>query len=177
MKKILFAVLIISAAFGVATPAYAITCGVGEIVSPGPLLTPAVPAVLASVTPGYFTGPWWNLVWHPPVFHPAIPAVPATYGLDTCIPDPGYVPPVVPPVVIPPTITPEAPKPIIGGTQPWCSSPTAPGWTVGLPNGGCGSNGFFGSVAATFFGAGETITKNGVSYVCPFWFFSGCIVK
>lgn len=149
-----------------------ITCGVGEIVQPGPQLTPGTPAIPASVTPGYFTGPWWNLQWHPAVFHPAVPAVPATYGPDTCIPDPGYVPPVI---VVPAA---PAPAPIMGGTQPFCSSKTAPGYTVGLPFGGCANlSQMFGAIAPIYFAAGETITKNGKSYTCP-WFFGSieCVI-
>ncbi len=75
----------------------------------------------------------------------------------------------------------ETPKPT-GGTQPWCSSPTAPGWRVDLPGGGCGTQGS--SLAASagffpiFFKAGETIKDwFGKTHVCPFWFFSGCVLK
>ncbi len=57
-----------------------------------------------------------------------------------------YVPPVTP-VVTPPVTPPPATTPTVspivttaptgGGGQIYCSSPTAPGWNVSLPNGGC----------------------------------------
>ncbi len=71
--------------------------------------------------------------------------------------------------------------PIEGGAQPWCSSPTAPGWRVDLPGGGCGTTTTTASGTTIsfpiFFQAGTSVVKNGVSYDCPFWFFSGCVLK
>ena len=138
---------------------------------------------------GHFVGSWPHLVWVPGHFEtivdslawdetvvdsaaydeevvdvPAVMAVAPTYE-DQCVVDPGYVPPVE--VVV------EAPKPITGGTQPFCSSPSAPGWNVSLPGGGC-STGLFGSVAPIFFNAGETVK----GILCPFWFGSiQCVIK
>lgn len=47
-----------------------------------------------------------------------------------------------PPVVNPTPVSNPAPTPVqssqaTGGTQIWCSGPTAPGWRVDLPGGGC----------------------------------------
>lgn len=91
---------------------------------------------------------------------PAVMAVDPTFT-PACVTDPSYVAPV-------------APAPSTGGTQPWCSSPTAPGWNVSLPNGGCGGTGLFGSVMAVFFNAGETVR----GFTCPIWFgFIQCVIR
>lgn len=88
------------------------------------------------------------------------PAQGATYSY-TCVTDSNYV----------------VPKPIVtGGTQPFCSSPTAPGWNVSLPGGGCG-NGLFGVTLPSYVLPGSTLVKNGQTYTCPWWFFMGCMVK
>lgn len=61
-----------------------------------------------------------------------------------------------------------------GGTQPWCSSPTAPGWHVDLVGGGCGQYAGM-AVGANvsgpiFFAAGSSVVKFGKTYGCPIWF-------
>lgn len=141
----------------------ALTCGVGEVVQPGAQLTPAIPAV-AEQGHWHFHGfPSFSWHWHVDVA--AQPAVPATYAPDTCVPDANYVPP-----------APVVEVPVGGGTMPWCSGPMAPGWTVGLPNGGCSTPGLFGAVLQTYFDAGKSVFKNGISYKCPETFFMGCVI-
>lgn len=50
-----------------------------------------------------------------------------------------------------------------GGTEPYCSSPTAPGWRSGLADGGCG-------------GAKMHVVPAG-SPGCPFFLSQGCLIK
>lgn len=52
-----------------------------------------------------------------------------------------------------------------GSMQIWCSGPTAPGWNVSLPGGGCGHS----ELAFRF----NQVMPDGT--LCPF--FSGCIIK
>lgn len=52
-----------------------------------------------------------------------------------------------------------------GGTEPWCSSPTAPGWQVGLVGGGCGGT-------SIFVPRGQTMG----GFTCPDAFVAGCIL-
>jgi hypothetical protein len=52
-----------------------------------------------------------------------------------------------------------------GGAEPYCSSPTAPGWQVGLIGGGCGGT-------QIFVPRGETL--NG--FYCSDMFTAGCIL-
>lgn len=140
-----------------------------------------VPGTPAYTTPGYFTGSWPHFVWHPPVFHPAIPAVthtvnhPAVTHEITVIDSPAVmtVPPTYGLVCVPPPPA-EAPQASSGdGAMPWCSSPLAPGWNVSLPNGGCSPTTGFGAVAHVFFNAGETVR----GILCP-WFFGSvqCVI-
>lgn len=82
-----------------------------------------------------------------------VPLITFAHGKDktsspVCTPDtvgssPGK--PVSSPVVVPPppqqppvlSPVPSKTTPTEGGSQIWCSGPTAPGWNVSLPNGGC----------------------------------------
>lgn len=65
-------------------------------------------------------------------------------------PPPVYIPPVIPPIVVvippvipimPPTVSvvPQVTTSVSNSNngQAWCSGPSAPGWNVSLPNGGC----------------------------------------
>lgn len=58
---------------------------------------------------------------------------------------------------------------IIGAsaTQTWCSSPTAPGYNVSLPHGGCAGQ-------PESFSFGQTFVFKGVSQVCQYW--QGCVL-
>lgn len=53
-----------------------------------------------------------------------------------------------------------------GGSQPFCSSPSAPGWRVGLIGGGCGGS-------QVFLQPGQSYG----SFVCPDAFVAGCVLK
>lgn len=62
-----------------------------------------------------------------------------------------------------------------GDTMPYCSSPSAPGWNVSLPDGGCGGSEIFVPSGASYtVGA----TKLAAAHVetCPIWFMAGCMV-
>jgi hypothetical protein len=54
-----------------------------------------------------------------------------------------------------------------GGSQPYCSSPSAPGWRVGLIGGGCPGN------TSIYIPHGQTL--NG--FTCPDAFVAGCVIK
>lgn len=181
MKKYLFVLALVVVLVPSASHAAALTCAPGQIIQnvmtdPG---TPAVPAVTHQVfVPLSITGTFPNIHINPAHFVtvvdvPAIPAVPATF-VDQCVVDPGYVAPVV--VTPTPTVS-DTPKG--GGMMPWCSSPLAPGWNTSFPDGGCGNQnvGLFGMSVVTWLKAGETVTKNGVGYLCPASFFMGCFVR
>lgn len=67
-----------------------------------------------------------------------------------------------------------------GGGMIYCSGPSAPGWNVGIPGGGCGGTDMFVARGATLFIA--TPTKNGLAgsggynFTCPDFYPSGCMV-
>lgn len=67
-----------------------------------------------------------------------------------------------------------------GGGLIYCSGPSAPGWNVGLPGGGCGGTDIFVARGATVFIAAPT--KNGLAgsggynFTCPDFYPSGCMV-
>lgn len=54
----------------------------------------------------------------------------------------------------------------VGGGQAWCSGPTAPGWNVSLPGGGCNGG--------SYFAVGQSVTVSGVTYTCPAYDTFGC---
>lgn len=54
-----------------------------------------------------------------------------------------------------------------GGAMPWCSSPSAPGWNVSLPGGGCGG-------VEIYLTKGQTGTVAGAPYLCEFE--NGCLL-
>lgn len=54
----------------------------------------------------------------------------------------------------------------VGAGQAWCSGPTAPGWNVSLPGGGCNGG--------SYFAIGESVTVSGVTYTCPAYDTFGC---
>lgn len=54
----------------------------------------------------------------------------------------------------------------VGSGQAWCSGPTAPGWNVSLPGGGCNGG--------SYFAIGESVTVSGVTYTCPAYDMFGC---
>jgi len=56
--------------------------------------------------------------------------------------------------------------PVGGGSQPFCSSPSAPGWIVGLIGGGCPGN------TSIYIPSGQTL--NG--FACPAAFVAGCML-
>lgn len=56
-----------------------------------------------------------------------------------------------------------------GGTAPWCSGPSAPGWNVGEVGGGCGGT-------DTFVLPGQTEMIDGLPFDCPTAFVGGCMV-
>lgn len=53
-------------------------------------------------------------------------------------------------------------------TQPWCSSPTAPGWNVNYADGGCGGSNIYVAYGST------TLLKSGLETTCTFRF--GCTI-
>lgn len=54
-----------------------------------------------------------------------------------------------------------------GGSMPYCSGPTAPGWQAGEVDGGC-------SRASVTLDSGNYVSYQGIKYDCPIFFTSGC---
>lgn len=67
--------------------------------------------------------------------------------------------------VVDPSVVVDVVPTLGGGGQVFCSSPTAPGWNVSLPHGGCGGTSSFITFGAPL-PTGEA---------CMFW--GGCMVK